>query len=65
MVDWIPVKSYEDILYNKSDAGIARITINRPHKRNAFRPKTVVELYDAFANAREDSRVVQLNCLLL
>ena len=57
MVDWIPVKSYEDILYNKSDAGIARITINRPHKRNAFRPKTVVELYDAFANAREDSRI--------
>jgi naphthoate synthase len=57
MVDWIPVKSYEDILYDKSEAGIARITINRPHKRNAFRPKTVVELYDAFANAREDSRI--------
>jgi len=57
MVEWIPVKTYEDILYDKSEAGIARIVINRPHKRNAFRPKTVVELYDAFTNAREDSRI--------
>ncbi len=53
---WHTVKSYEDILYHKTD-GIAKITINRPHKRNAFRPKTVVELYDAFSNAREDSRI--------
>ncbi|MCU0548871.1 MAG: 1,4-dihydroxy-2-naphthoyl-CoA synthase [Leptolyngbya sp. Prado105] len=53
---WTPVKDYEDILYHKAD-GIAKITINRPHKRNAFRPKTIVELYDAFANAREDSRI--------
>ena len=42
--------------YHKAD-GIAKITINRPHKRNAFRPKTVFELYDAFANAREDTRI--------
>jgi naphthoate synthase len=56
MLDWQPVKDYEDILYYKAD-GIAKIVINRPHKRNAFRPKTVVELYDAFANAREDSRI--------
>ncbi|MBW4441840.1 MAG: 1,4-dihydroxy-2-naphthoyl-CoA synthase [Plectolyngbya sp. WJT66-NPBG17] len=55
-VDWTSVKDYEDILYHKAD-GIAKITINRPHKRNAFRPKTIVELYDAFANAREDSRI--------
>ena len=53
---WHPVKDYEDILYHKAD-GIAKITINRPHKRNAFRPKTVFELYDAFCNAREDSRI--------
>ncbi|MCS6815503.1 MAG: 1,4-dihydroxy-2-naphthoyl-CoA synthase [Cyanobacteria bacterium] len=33
---------------------MAKITINRPHKRNAFRPQTIVELYDAFADARED-----------
>ncbi|NDJ16863.1 1,4-dihydroxy-2-naphthoyl-CoA synthase [Myxacorys almedinensis] len=54
--DWQTAKTYEDILYHKID-GIAKITINRPHKRNAFRPKTIVELYDAFANAREDSRI--------
>ncbi|MBD1844823.1 1,4-dihydroxy-2-naphthoyl-CoA synthase [Cyanobacteria bacterium FACHB-63] len=55
-IEWHSVKTYEDILYHKAD-GIAKITINRPHKRNAFRPKTIVELYDAFANAREDSRI--------
>lgn len=53
MVSWQVVKSYDDILYHKAD-GIAKITINRPHKRNAFRPQTIVELYDAFADARED-----------
>ncbi|WP_017298562.1 1,4-dihydroxy-2-naphthoyl-CoA synthase [Nodosilinea nodulosa] len=55
-VDWQDVKSYDDIVYQKAD-GIAKITINRPHKRNAFRPKTIVELYEAFLNAREDSRI--------
>ncbi len=53
---WQSVKSYEDVLYHKLD-GIAKITINRPHKRNAFRPKTVFELYDAFADAREDPSI--------
>jgi naphthoate synthase len=53
-INWQPVKTYEDILYHKTD-GIAKITINRPHKRNAFRPKTVFELYDAFCDAREDT----------
>ncbi len=55
-VAWQDVKPYDDILYQKAD-GIAKITINRPHKRNAFRPKTIVELYEAFSNAREDSRI--------
>jgi naphthoate synthase len=55
-IDWQTAKTYEDILYHKAD-GIAKITINRPHKRNAFRPKTVFELYDAFSNAREDTRI--------
>jgi len=55
-VEWQPVGDFEDILYHKAD-GIAKITINRPHKRNAFRPKTVVELYTAFSNAREDTRI--------
>ena len=53
---WQIAKTYEDILYDKAD-GIAKITINRPHKRNAFRPKTVFELYDAFCDAREDSTI--------
>lgn len=55
-VQWETVKTYEDILYQKFD-GIAKITINRPHKRNAFRPKTVFELYDAFCDVREDPKV--------
>jgi naphthoate synthase len=55
-VDWQDVKPYDDIIYQKAD-GIAKITINRPHKRNAFRPKTIAELYEAFLNAREDSRI--------
>lgn len=55
-MDWHLVKDYEDIFYFKAD-GIAKIVINRPHKRNAFRPKTIAELYEAFANAREDSRI--------
>ncbi|MFM6061261.1 MAG: 1,4-dihydroxy-2-naphthoyl-CoA synthase [Microcystis panniformis] len=55
-VEWQSVKTYEDILYHKW-GGIAKITINRPHKRNAFRPKTVFELYDAFSDAREDARI--------
>jgi naphthoate synthase len=55
-IDWQTAKTYEDILYHKAD-GIAKITINRPHKRNAFRPQTVVELYAAFADAREDTSI--------
>jgi naphthoate synthase len=55
-MQWHPVQSYSDILYDKAE-GIARITINRPHKRNAFRPETVMQLYDAFQNAREDPRI--------
>ncbi len=53
---WTKAKNYEDIIYEKMD-GIARITINRPEKRNAFRPETTLELYDAFADAREDSSI--------
>ncbi len=54
--EWQIAKTYEDILYHKQD-GIAKITINRPEKRNAFRPKTVWELYDAFCDAREDQTI--------
>ncbi len=56
MTNWKTVKTYEDILYEKTD-GIAKLTINRPHKRNAFRPKTVFELYDAIAHIREDTSI--------
>lgn len=49
-------RNYEDINYETYD-GIARITINRPEVRNAFRPKTVMELIDAFSVAREDNQI--------
>src|SRR5919112_1353246 len=55
-VEWIAGRQYEDILYETYN-GIARITINRPEVRNAFRPKTVMELIDAFAYARDDAKV--------
>jgi naphthoate synthase len=54
---WEPAAEYEDIRYETGvddAAGIAKITINRPEVRNAFRPETVLELSDAFARARED-----------
>ena len=53
---WQPQGSYSDILFDLSEEGIARITINRPHKRNAFRPQTVTELYDAFSRVRDNPR---------
>jgi len=56
-VSWKVVRSYEDIRFERSDDGIAKITIARPHVRNAFRPKTVFELIDAFARVREDPGV--------
>ena len=47
---------YTDIVYEKAE-GIARITINRPEVRNAFRPLTVQEMQHAFSNARDDAEV--------
>ncbi|HXS44290.1 MAG TPA: 1,4-dihydroxy-2-naphthoyl-CoA synthase [Solirubrobacteraceae bacterium] len=54
---WTPQGEYEDIRYELSGDGIAKLTIDRPEVRNAFRPQTVVELADAFARAREDTAV--------
>jgi naphthoate synthase len=54
--DWQPAWQYQDIRYEIAD-GIAKITINRPEVRNAFRPETVIELSDAFDRAREDTEV--------
>ena len=56
-VSWRQVGAYEDIRFERSDEGIARITIDRPHKRNAFRPRTVQELCDAFSRVRDDPRL--------
>jgi naphthoate synthase len=53
---WKTVKNYEDIRYEKIK-GIANITINRPEKRNAFRPQTVAEMHEALLDAREDQSI--------
>jgi naphthoate synthase len=57
-VTWTSAGDYSDIRYETSEpAGIAKITINRPEVRNAFRPQTVVEMSQAFEQAREDTSV--------
>ncbi len=56
-VTWRPAGQYDDILFEVNDAGLARITINRPHKRNAFRPRTVQELCDAFSRVRDEPSI--------
>jgi len=58
-VDWILQEDFgfEDILYHKCEQGIAKITINRPHVRNAFRPQTVFEMERAFADVRQDASI--------
>jgi len=54
---WKTVPGYLDIIYAKADEGIAKIVINRPEVRNAFRPETVREMQAAFADARDDSDI--------
>lgn len=55
---WTTVREFEDIRYETTDEGqIAKITINRPEVRNAFRPLTVKELLEAFDLAHEDPKV--------
>ncbi len=54
---WTSLKSYQDIKFEKTSDGIAKVTINRPERRNAFRPETVEELKDAFHLAREDGSI--------
>jgi naphthoate synthase len=56
MIPWIESGSYTDIKYHKYD-GIAKITINRPHVRNAFRPLTVEEMSHALNDARNDASI--------
>jgi len=61
-VTWTPVVAYDDIRYEHSGTGIAKVTIARPEVRNAFRPQTVRELIDAFARVRDNSTI---GCVLL
>jgi len=61
-VTWTSVIDYEDIRYEHSGTGIARVTINRPEVLNAFRPETVAEMIDAFTRIRDDASI---GCALL
>ena len=61
-VTWTSVVEYEDIRYEHSGTGIARVTIARPEVHNAFRPETVKEMIDAFARIRDDASI---GCALL
>ena len=54
---WIPSGSFQEVLYHKSEEGIAKITINRPHVRNAFTPLTVREMQKALDDARDDINI--------
>ncbi len=54
---WKQAGTFEEILYHKSADGLAKVTINRPHRRNAFTPDTVREMIAAFTDAREDPAV--------
>lgn len=54
---WQTIKTYKDIKFEKLPEGIAKITINRPEVRNAFRPETILELEEAFNKVREDSSI--------
>jgi len=55
-LDWKPAGDYTDVRYETAE-GIAKITINRPEVRNAFRPATLFELSSAFNAARDDPRI--------
>lgn len=61
-VSWTAVVDYEDIRYEHSGTGIARVVIDRPEVHNAFRPETIKELIDAFARIRDDPSI---GCVLL
>lgn len=56
-IEWTSIRDYTDIRYEHSGDGIAKITINRPEVRNAFRPQTLMEISKALVDAREDTSV--------
>ena len=55
-MNWKKVCEFKEIIYEKCD-GVAKVTINRPHRRNSFTPDTVSEMIKAFTDAREDTSV--------
>jgi naphthoate synthase len=54
---WTSLKTFKDIKYERTEDGIAKLTINRPEVRNAFRPQTVAEIKEALDLARDDSDI--------
>jgi naphthoate synthase len=56
-ITWTTREGYEDIIYQTSSDGIAKITINRPEVHNAFRPRTVAEMIRAFDDVRDDATI--------
>ncbi|MBA2727616.1 MAG: 1,4-dihydroxy-2-naphthoyl-CoA synthase [Parachlamydiaceae bacterium] len=54
---WTTIKTYEDIKFERTEDGVAKITINRPRYHNAFRPETVDEMREAFELARQDIEI--------
>eukprot|EP00878_Enallax_costatus_P002351 GHUV01002527.1.p1 GENE.GHUV01002527.1~~GHUV01002527.1.p1 ORF type:complete len:336 (+),score=103.71 GHUV01002527.1:2133-3140(+) len=56
-IDSVAKERLEEVKYEKSDEGIAKITVNRPEKRNAFTPRTVMEMSWCFTDARDDPRI--------
>ncbi len=54
---WKAIQEFQDILYESNGNGIAKVTINRPRVRNAFRPETVQEMQQAFDHCRNDSSI--------
>jgi len=59
---WTAIAEYSDIRFERSESGIAKVTIDRPEVHNAFRPETVSQLIDAFARIRDDATI---GCVLL
>ena len=57
MEKWITIKEYKDIKFEQTEDGVAKVTINRPEVRNAFRPETVQELLSAFDYCRDESSI--------
>jgi naphthoate synthase len=56
-VEWQQIGKFKDVIYEEAAEGIAKITINRPKVRNAFRPLTIQEMGHAFADARDDMNI--------